>query len=423
MKRKILIICICLILLITGCSKKEDMKKKEEPVSLSSDFNINAIKITDNIIKNKNYLISPYSMEIALNMVREGASGTTKEELDKAVLKRDIKDVSIKDKIGIANTIFIKDKYEKIIEKDYKNILTKNYNAEMLLDKFDTPKAINDWTNKKTKGMIKELVKELPDRFVMGLANAIAIDVKWQTTFMCEGTRKEKFNLVSGDTLNTEMMHNTYDYGAKYISNDNMKGVILPYESYNPKTGEVDYEDGKSLEFIAILPNEDISTYINNLTKEELDNIDKDSKVASNKLNIRLGLPRFTYDFDYSEFGVMLNKMGITSMFDINNADFTKIINKDNQYKYLEGNLHINSAIHKTFIDLNETGTKAAAVTAFIFTDSALVEQEEPKIISITFDKPFIYLIRDKESKELLFFGTVYEPNEWKGSTCDEEEQ
>jgi len=425
MKKKFLILCFCFLLIITGCSKKEDIEKKGkkgESIILTNDFSINAIKTTNSIIKEENYLISPYSMEIALNMVREGAKGTTKEELDKVVAKRDIKDVSIKDKIGIANTIFIKDNYENIIEKDYKKVLTKDYNAEMLLDKFESPKVINDWTSEKTKGMIKELIKELPDRFVMGLANAIAIDVKWQIPFMCEGTNKEKFKLVSGDTLNVEMMHNSYDYGAKYISNDDMKGIILPYEAYNSKTGEVDYEGGKALEFVAILPNKDISAYINNLTKEDLDNIDKSSKEASNKLNIILGLPRFTYEFDYSKFGSMLNKMGINTMFDINNADFTNIINKDNQIKYLEGNLHIDSAIHKTFIDLNEAGTKAAAVTSFIFTDSASIEREEPKRINIIFDKPFIYIIRDRDSKEILFFGTVYEPNKWKGSTCSDEE-
>ena len=77
----------------------------------------------------------------------------------------------------------------------------------------------------------------------------------------------------------------------------------------------------------------------------------------------------------------------------------------------------ISEAIHKTYIDVNEDGTRAAAVTGFLYNDKASIVMDK-KIYSITFDKPFIYLIREKLTGELLFFGTVYEPTICSGNTC-----
>jgi serpin B len=87
--------------------------------------------------------------------------------------------------------------------------------------------------------------------------------------------------------------------------------------------------------------------------------------------------------------------------------------------KYKMDNIYVSDAIHKTYIDLNEEGTRAAAVTYFgIKTSGAFIDDYE--LVEIEFNKPFIYMIRDKSSKEVLFFGTVYEPNVWNGSTCEE---
>ena len=83
-------------------------------------------------------------------------------------------------------------------------------------------------------------------------------------------------------------------------------------------------------------------------------------------------------------------------------------------------NVYVGEAIHKTHIDLNEKGTKAAAITYFgMFKNSAMIEEEKYDTIDIKFNKPFIYMIREINTKEILFFGTVYESNIWKGTTCE----
>ena len=137
-------------------------------------------------------------------------------------------------------------------------------------------------------------------------------------------------------------------------------------------------------------------------------------------LHLQLSLPRFSYDFDLIQFKEVLESIGIKKMFDAEEANFNNIITKENRKKMDMGNLYIDTAIHKTYIDLNEKGTKAAAVTYFGFKDASAI-REEFDTVSVNFNKPFIYMIRDTSSKEILLFGVVETPNKWKGTTCEEE--
>ena len=112
-----------------------------------------------------------------------------------------------------------------------------------------------------------------------------------------------------------------------------------------------------------------------------------------------------------------MKAMGIKKAFDEEEADFSKIITKENLNKLGKENIYVSDAIHKTYIDLNEKGTKAAAVTYFGIRATSGVESYET--VEIKFDRPFIYMIRDTETKEILFLGSVYEPNKWNGNTCE----
>ncbi|MBO4601050.1 MAG: hypothetical protein J5634_02315 [Bacilli bacterium] len=420
MKNKIsILVLVMLTFLCVGCSKKvkkPDNKPKPEipDVDYTDNFNINLIKVTR---RNKNYLVSPYSIEIALNMLKEGASGETKKQIEKVVPERKINDVSIKNKVKIANALFIKDEYKNKIKKSFSNKLVQGYNSEVLYDKFKNPDVINNWVDKNTDGMIKKVVDYIDSDFVLGLANAIAIDVKWYTKFDCMSTLKNEFTKENGDKINVEMMHNTFDTsGFKYLKSDDAVGVIMPYESYNKKTGKEDYENGVNLEFVGILPNEDVDTYIKNLTEKSLNKLLDSGKSASSKFEINVSLPRFKYSYEVPNFIEVLLNMGIKDAFDAEKADFTNILAKED----MKTNLFVGEAVHKTYIDLNESGTKAAAVTYFGLKDMAAVIEEDKETININFNKPFVYMIRDKETKEILFFGAVYEPNLWNGSTCSE---
>ena len=378
----------------------------EEPTptkpETTNSFNIPLIKKTNAYTNKKNYLISPYNIELALNILRDGADGNTKAEIDKLIGNRTITDVSVKDKISIANGVFIKDIYKSNVKKDYYNVLKSKYNSDIIYDKFTTPDKINNWVKEKTNNMIDNVVDELDKDFVMGLASALAIDVKWYNQFECNRTTSEKFTKANGNKINVEMMHNSYDHEiARYIKTDDVEGIALSYQKNN----------NIELEFIGLLPTSDVNTFINNLTDDKLNSIINGGEIASSKLHINLSLPRFTYDYSVEKFKNILIDLGMKDAFDPDNANFKKMIE-------LKQNVYVEKAVHKTHIELNEVGTKAAAVTYFGMDKNTALPMEQPKIVNIKFNKPFIYMIREKNSKELLFFGVVYEPNIWKGSTC-----
>lgn len=398
-------------------NKKEKTNIPDKPstpkVEHDTNFNINVIKT---MATDKNYLISPYSIEIALNMLKEGANNNTRKQIEDVVGTRNINNISIKNRIKIANALFVKNKYKKYIKDSFYNTIKEEYKGEILYDEFKTPDVINNWVDKNTDGMIIKILDDIDPDYVLGLANAIAIDVEWASPFDCSSTRSDKFTKIDNSIINVEMMHNSYKYSAKYIKTDDATGIILPYRSYNAKTGEEDYEEENNLEFIGILPNTDVKSYINDLTQDKLDDLYKNTRSASSTFEIYLSLPRFKYEYDAKEFKHNLMDMGITEVFDENNADLTNIISKNNDMN----NIYVGNAIHKTYIDLNEKGTKAAAVTYFGVYETSAIEIEEKETVSIVFNKPFIYMIRDKKTNEILFFGTVYEPNLWTKSTCQE---
>ena len=404
-KEMLVVIIVSVILIIIGMfifNKPKEQSKKDDDktiVELGSNFNDNIIRAT---YKNENYLISPYSIEIALNMLKEGANGKTKDELESALGNRKINDLR-GDKLLIANAIFIKNKYQKVVMNDYTNILKNNYHAEILYDEFDTPKVINDWVKKNTNDMIPKILDSIDSDFVMGLANALYLDTKWQDKFECENTRREEFTKVDGSMMDASMMHKEYrtsDY--RYIKENNLEGIILPYEK----------DDNTSFEFIALMPS-DIKKYVENFKVDEFNTLYDNAKGASHDLRINLSLPRYTYEYSLDDFVSVLNNIGIKNAFDSLDADFSKIIKKGD----INGNLYVDEAIHKTKIELNEEGTKAAAVTYFGMKNTAIFE-DDYKTIDITFNKPFIYTIRDKNTKEILFFGSVVEPENWQGNTC-----
>ena len=425
MKKKGLIFLsiIVLILLIIGIGMlNKRLKSKEEnnnshtPVK-TTEYNLKLIK-TVNQNKNENYLISPYSIEIALSLLKAGADGNTLTEIENVIGNREINDVTIKDHVGVANAAFIKEEYKKYVLDSYLKTLTNNYHSEILYDEFATPKLINAWVEEKTNGMIDKILDDIDKDFILGLANAIAIDVEWSSPFECNLTKEQAFTKIDGTKYNVEMMHKTLEYsGYKYLESDDAKGVIIPYKSYNKTTGKEDYDDENYLEFIAILPNDNINSYINELDNNKLSALLSSGKEVSNKFEIDLSLPRFKYDYELGDFKEVLKSLGIKDACDEELANFTKIMPRSAEIP----NLYVGEAIHKTHIDLNEKGTKAAAVTYFGVFKSSGISKEKEKV-SIVFDKPFIYMIRDHKTNELLFFGTVYEPNEWQGTTCTEEE-
>ena len=397
----------CVLIINKPAKPTEPEPKKEEPKKVDNPNDGYNLRIIKQLSIDENFLVSPYSIEIALNMLKEGAKDNTREEIEKLVGTRDIKNIAVGDKIGVANGLFLKNKYKDLIEDKFKTTLVSKYSSEVIVDDFTSPKVINDWVKDKTKGMIDKVIDTISPNFVLGIANAIAIDVEWEEPFTCNNTTGDEFTKIDNSKSKVEMMHATYDgTGYKYFETENAKGAILPYK----KVGN------EELEFVGIIPNKDVNTYLSNLTTTELDNIDKNSKETSDDVLLSISLPRFKYSYEDEKFAEDLMNLGVKEVFNPDKANLRNIIPEG---KMIE-NLYVNTAIHKTHIDLNEKGTKAAAVTFFAVEKNSAVIGKQKQYIIRKFDKPFFYMIRDKETKDIIFAGAVYSPNEWTKSTCDE---
>ena len=319
-KKMGLVLCITGIILI-GIGIFLEIMKKENQIVISNNEEeiVNTDYILNNslikkIHKHENYLISPYSISIALNMLRDGSNNQSREQIDNVLQNKKINDLSIENKLNIANGLFVKNDYKNLVLNSYYNKIKKDYHGDIVYDDFQTPEVINSWVSEKTKGMIPGLLQTVPPRFVLAIVNALALDIKWQDKFDCKSTRSEPFTKMDGSKIDVEMMRASYAFSDyKYINEDDLKGIILPYEKIEGNNTQ--------LEFIGLMP-KDIDNYISNLNEKELMDIDKKSKEASDDIHVYLSLPRFTYDYNFEDFKNALIDMGITDVFDEKKSKF-----------------------------------------------------------------------------------------------------
>ena len=143
--------------------------------------------------------------------------------------------------------------------------------------------------------------------------------------------------------------------------------------------------------------------------EEELNNLYSSKTYSTDKLKYTLELPRYKYEFKLEQFMSVMKNLGVTDAFSQIDANFSNMVNNPDLKLYIE------TLVHSTYIDLSENGTKAAAVTYMGFDGITSIPEYEVK--KITFDKPFMYLIREKESENILFFGTVYNPEVYNENT------
>ena len=342
-----------------------------------------------------NYLISPLSIGYAFSMLNEGAKDNSKKQIDEVLSDYNLLKVNnVKDRIGVANALFINNNAKKDINKDYIDKLESKYGAEIIFDKFSSPKNVNDWVNKKTFKMIPITLDHLDPSVVLVLVNTVAINLEWEKEFKKDNTHNQEFTKIDGNKIDSAMMRASND--VKYIKSDKAQGIIKNYKTY---------DDSSNLEYIAILPEGDIKEYVSSFDNQEYETLLSSQRNADGKsLTVNYNLPKYNYDFKYENIKKDLYDLGIKDVFGL-----------DSNLKGISENLYlyVDEVVHKTHIEVEEKGTKAAAVTAITVKNFAAVA-EEHEVIDINFDKPFVYIIRDRKYKNIWFFGVVYEPMKWE---------
>lgn len=356
--------------------------------STNSSFDYSLIKET-NKNKSSNYLISPYSIKTVLSIIKDGADNSSLKELNDVMGSFRRANIISKNVIGDANLLLINKEYKDEINKNYVNKIEKNYDAEIKYSNI-TPNNINKWVDNKTNHMIPTLVDSVNPETIMAIINAISMKASWDSEFDCKNTHISEFNTIDGSIINTIMMVSN---DAQYIENDTAKGIIKKYKTYKN-----DDHKKVNLEFVAIMPNDGIDSYIENFNNEEFRNLLSTKDKYKNE-DVSLKLPRFKYNYNFNNLMNVLINMGIKSIFNEKTADLSKMTESNSK------DLYIGSIKQKSYIEVNEKGTKASAATI------ATVDENAANVpIDIEFDKPFIYIIKQSNSDDILFFGVVYTP-------------
>ena len=347
-----------------------------------------------------NIIYSPLSIKYALNLLKEGAEGSTKEEIENVLGDMSLtKYKNIEDVLSLANGVYIREEFKNKVLDSYNKTVEDKLNAEIMYDDFKSAKNINKWIENKTFGIINNFfddgdIAEKPE-LKMILLNALAIDMDWASRFNTDDTSGGIFD-KDGSSLNVAYMkkENVYDESISYKIEDDVTVLAMDLEEY----------DGTTLEFDAIMPNEEsLDSFISNIDSKKIDkylsNLNNLSEVDEDT-DINIKIPKF--DFDYSlNLKNELIAMGIKEAFGYD-ADFSNITGDDS--------LFVSDAKHKADIEFSEEGIKAAAVTAMMMNEKMALPND---VVNIDIDKPFMFVIRDKKTGEVWFVGSVYNPVLW----------
>lgn len=374
-------------------------EKSSQLISADNEFGLEFFQQIRDESTEENIMISPLSISVAFAMAYNGADGNTKTEMEKAMKLNGLTPEQInnsykmlcnalqsldKDVVfELANAIYYADGFQ--VKTDFLNINKNIYNAEVEKLDFAAPAAvetINNWVAEKTNDKITKIIEKLNPLDRMVLLNAVYFNGIWKNKFAEEGTHNLQFTKTDGTTIEVAMMNK--EEKLDYTTNSLFSAIKMPY-------GEGQYN------MIVMLPaiGKNSQDVISSLSSENWKNWESAFKVID---NVVVTMPRFKYEFK-TELEKVLTKMGMVKAFQPVIADFSKISAED---------LYISAALHKSYIDVNENGTEAAAVTSITFSNTSA--GNEPPKTYFTVNKPFVFAITEKDTKAILFIGEVQHP-------------
>ena len=406
-----LLTCILLLLPLTmSCQKDEgmDFPTEEKVIELTpeskamvSSDNQFGIKLFKRMIieeSDKNLMISPLSISQALLMTYNGSAGETKTAFEETLFLSDLTtdeinraqkelvkallEVDPAVTISVANSIWHRQGFP--VNPEFIKVNQDFYDAEVREAAFDqsTVDLINRWVVIKTHGKIDEIVDEVDPSLVMFLINAIYFNGNWKYKFDESNTTNHDFNLSNGSKVNVPFMNQ--EVTTKFMLHDDFTILDLPYGRGN-------------FSMLIFLPDEDktiddvMDVWNTENYNEWLENFEE--------MNVDVSIPKFKFGYA-KKLNDLLQSMGLSVAFDPNNADFSNITEARE--------LYIDFVKHKSFIEVNEKGTEAAAVTVVGFGTTS-VDPSYPKFIA---NRPFLIAIREKYTNAILFIGQVTNPAE-----------
>ncbi len=366
-------------------------------VSANNQFAFQLFSEIQKSQSNKNIFISPSSIALALSMTYNGASGKTQEAMAKTLnfqgmsleeVNQANKDLGIllnslntDIKLDIGNSIWAK----KGISFDPNFLQRNQYFYQSKVSEIDfnhpqTPDIINNWVKDCTKGKIPQIIDKLEPDGVMVLLNAIYFKANWEQEFAEKSTKELPFYLPNGNQKQHPIMFQSSQH--LYYEDEDFQAVSLPY-------GE-----GRVSMYI-FLPAEQVG--LEKFYQILNDKNWQDWMLEFDYHKVNLGLPKFKTEYEVTLNNV-LKSLGMEIAFDKRAADFSGM-------RPTPAELYIDEVKHKTFVEVNEAGTEAAATTSITMgTRSAEI------VVNMLVDRPFFFVIRDNDSGTILFMGEITNP-------------
>ncbi|MCX6240130.1 MAG: serpin family protein [Bacteroidia bacterium] len=406
MKTKINTILLALIFSAAGCSRDvapvpepEDIVMTTKSLQLVKADNTFTFSLFNKIpiSPGKNVMVSPLSISLALSMALNGAEGTTKTDMINTLglsglsvdeinqvysdLVTALKKADQNVVMNVANSIWIKKDYPVLEPFIVSNQKYYDASVQKLVFDLSAITTINNWVNEKTNTKIPTILDEISANEVLFLINAIYFNGKWQVQFEKSQTQDGSFTLRTGASVNVPLMKLKEKFG--YSEQSGYKALKMPYG--RGKFG-----------MVILLPDvgktaDQIMAQMTPTIWETL----KTSLTATTKVDV--WLPRFKFTWE-SDLNQILSSLGMAVAFSESQANFSKI-NANDQ-------LYITKVKHKTFVEVNEEGTEAAAVTS-IGIGTTSIGPTEPEFHAI---RPFLFFITEEDTGAILFAGKVENP-------------
>lgn len=342
-----------------------------------------------------NFMVSPFSLSMALAMIWNGSANDTKLAIQKTLgmnrmsdnevnsyfrkLKESFETTDPSTRLAIANSIWTNKNIPILLE--FVSLNQIYYNATVEAVDFSYPSStlkINQWASDKTNGLINNVIDEIDPQALMYLLNALYFKGIWTSPFDIENTSRVKFIPERGSSRKVMMMNQNAHFN--YTSDRMMQMIELPYgnEAFNmivllPKQGRMVSDISRAL------LNKDLWNTMKNQMKEA---------------DVDLYLPRFKTEYS-KKLNNVLKDMGMGVAFDPNKADFSRMSNKASFISFVE---------QFTYIATDEIGTEAAVTTGGMMTTSM---PSTPEKVLFKVDKSFMYVIEENSTGSILFMGVV----------------
>ena len=371
-------------------------------VTANTQFGFNLFDEIRKTEQDKNIFISPFSISTALAMTLNGAADETEQAMTNTLQLQGLDSEAInvgyaglhqtlltadpKVTLAIANSLWAREGVP--FKQDFLQRNALFFEAEISTLNFSDPSAsetINQWVDTNTEGKIQKIVSDQIDpATVLFLINAIYFKGTWQKEFDPSRTRDGAFQLPNGDVKQVPMMRQQRRY--PYYRGENFQAISLAYG------------DGQMSMYIFLPDREsDLNTFLENLNAESWETWMSEFHGQ----DVSLVMPKFKLEYE-KNLNDTLKVLGMDIAFAPDLADFSRMA----PLEILGKNLYIGEVLHKTFVEVNEEGTEAAAVTSV----GVVATSVPPPPIPFTIDRPFFCAIRDNQTKTVLFMGAIVDP-------------